>query len=150
MDDTQTKRIGRPPDYREDEFCVRIVELGALGYSQAQMAADIGVCKATITQWAQKHQAFSNALARARTLSQSWWERQAQENLASRDFNAALWTQNVKSRFRDDYMDRVVHAGDPESPLEIKDSNGDARRVAFMLGRAIGRQDRASTEKQDS
>lgn len=143
--------FGRPAIYRP-AFCERIIELGKLGYSQAQMAADIGVAKATITQWAQKHDDFSNALMHARTLSQAWWEREAQDGLRDRDFNAGIWDKSVKSRFREDYTDRTVSeiVGKDDGEIKISDGGADARRVAFMLGRAIGRQEAAASEKSDS
>lgn len=97
--------MGRPPIYRSS-FCHDIIELGRAGKSQAQMAAYFGVAKATITQWAQQHEEFSNALAQARAFSQEWWENKGQENLENRDFNGGLWLQMVKSRFREDYGDR--------------------------------------------
>lgn len=142
--------FGRPAIYR-GEFCERIIELGALGFSQAQMAADIGVAKATITQWAQQHPDFSNALSHARTLSQAWWEREAQSGLRDRDFNAGIWDKSVKSRFREDYTDRSIteHVGKDGEAIEIKDSSADARKVAFMLGRAMGRMDKQK-EKSDA
>lgn len=138
---------GRPPTYRA-EFCDRIIELGALGYSQARMAADIGVAKATITMWAKEHQEFLNALERARTLSQSWWENAAQNGLENRNFNAAIWDKSVKSMFRDDYTDRTVNeiVGKDDGAIEIKDAGADARKIAFMLGRAMGRLDKTNAD----
>lgn len=138
--------FGRPPDYRP-EFCDRIIELGKLGYSQARMAADIGVAKSTITEWAKSHPDFSNALARARTLSQAWWEQEAQTGLKNREFNAGIWDKSVKSMFREDYTDRTINevVGKDDGAIEIKDTGADARRVAFMLGRAVGRAEKAKT-----
>ena len=132
--------FGRPSVYR-DEFCERIIELGKLGYSQAQMAAALGVAKQTITDWAKSRSDFSDALTLARTFSQSWWEGKAQTGLEDRNFNAGIWDKSVKSRFRDDYTDRTVNeiVGKDDGAIEIKDGNADARRVAFMLGRAVGR-----------
>lgn len=99
---------GRPPDYKS-EFCRLIIELGREGYSQARMAAAIGVSKQTITDWAKRHTEFSDALTRARTLSQAWWEEKAQAGLGNREFNAAIWDKSVKSMFRDDYTDRTIN-----------------------------------------
>jgi transposase len=142
---------GRPPDYRP-EFCDRIIELGKLGYSQAQMAAELDVAKCTITYWAKVHPEFLNALERARTYSQSWWEMKAQSGLESRDFNAALWDKSVKSRFREDYTDRTINelVGKDDGAIEFKDNGADARKVAFMLGRAVGRAEKAKAEQSDS
>ena len=142
---------GRPSDYRQ-EFCEAIIEMGKLGFSQAQMASQINVAKSTITEWAQKIPEFSNALARARTHSQRWWEEQAQLGLKDRDFNAGIWDKSVKSRFREDYTDRTISeiVGKDDGAIDIKDGGADARKVAFMLGRAIGRQEKAAAEKSDA
>jgi uncharacterized protein YcaQ len=135
---------GRPPDYRP-EFCDRIIELGKLGYSQARMAADLDVCKQTITDWAKRHPQFSDALRRARTHSQCWWETKAQGGIENREFNAAIWNSSVKSMFREDYTDRTVNemVGKDGEELKLSDSSDAARAIAFMLGRAVGRQEAA-------
>ncbi len=143
----EPKKTGRPPVYR-DEFCARIIEFGKEGYSQARMAAALNVSKQTITDWAKQHQTFSDALMRARTYSQSWWEEKAQAGLADRNFNAAIWDKSVKSMFREDYTERSVTelVGKDDGAIEFKDASLDARRVAFMLGRAVGRQEKAKAE----
>ena len=137
---------GRPPTYRP-EFCERIIELGKLGYSQARMAAALDVSKQTITDWAKRHVEFSDALSRARTYAQSWWEQEAQTGLKNREFNAGIWDKSVKSMFREDYTDRTINevVGKDDGAIEIKDTGADARRVAFMLGRAVGRAEKAKT-----
>lgn len=147
----RTRPVGRPPDYRP-EFCERIIELGKLGYSQARMAADLGVAKATITHWAKTNKEFLNALERARTFSQSWWESQAQNGLANREFNAAIWDKSVKSMFREDYTDRTVSelVGKDGEELKLSDTSEAARAIAFMLGRAIGRQEKAAEAEKQS
>lgn len=143
--------FGRPAVYRA-EFCDRIIELGKLGYSQAQMAADLGVSKQTITDWAKSHDDFSDALTLARTYSQSWWEMKAQTGLEDRNFNAAIWDKSVKSRFREDYTDRSINeiVGADGGAIQVNDQSIDARKVAFMLGRAIGRAESTPTIELDS
>jgi transposase-like protein len=142
---------GRPPDYRP-EFCERIIELGKLGYSQARMAADLDIAKATINLWASKYPEFMNALTRARTHSQAWWEREAHGGLKNREFNAAIWDKSVKSMFREDYTDRTVNemVGKDGEELKLSDSSDAARAIAFMLGRAVGRQEKASEKENHS
>lgn len=98
-------KIGRPPKY-DPAFCDVIIELGKQGKSQVQMAAHLDVCKATITQWAQQHPAFSNALTRARIYAQAHFEDLAQAGLADSKFNANLFKIIAYNRFPDDYADR--------------------------------------------
>lgn len=142
---------GRPTDYRP-EFCERVIEMGKLGWSQAQMASELDVAKSTITEWAAKIPEFSNALTRARTHSQRWWEEQAQLGLKDRDFNAGIWDKSVKSRFREDYTDRSISeiVGKDDGPIETKELGTDARAVAFMLGRAVGRAEKSAKAESDS
>lgn len=99
---------GQPTKYRP-EYCETIVELGRMGYSKARMAAHFDVAKATIDNWADQHPEFLNALSRARTYAQCWWEREAQEGLKNREFNASLWDRSMKSMFREDYTDHNVN-----------------------------------------
>jgi hypothetical protein len=98
--------VGRPTKYKP-EYCEQIIQLGKEGKSIAQMASFFDVDKASIFDWAAAHEDFSTALACARAHSQTWWEDKAQQNLASRDFNAQLWLKSVASRFRDDYTERT-------------------------------------------
>ena len=96
---------GRPTDYKV-EFCDRVIELGRLGRSRSQMCADLEICKGTMQNWEAAHPEFLAATARARALSQDWWETKAQEALENKDFNAALWAKSMPARFPDDYSDR--------------------------------------------
>lgn len=136
---------GRPPIYKA-EFCQTVIELGKKGYSQARMAAHFGVAKQTIVDWSRTQPEFTDALARARAYSQNWWEHQAQLGLKDKNFNAPLWDKMVKSMFREDYdrPDRIEHTGKDGGAIETldKDPGSAARKIAFMLGRAVGRQER--------
>ena len=98
--------VGRPTKYKP-EYCEEVIRLGKEGKSIAQMAAFFDVDKASVFRWAEESDDFRTALARARVHSQNWWEDKAQQNLASRDFNAQLWLKSVASRFRDDYTERT-------------------------------------------
>lgn len=101
-------KLGRPSVYRK-EFCNRVCELGAEGYSIAEMAADIGVTRQTLYEWADSKPEFSNAFTRARELSLSWWEAQARLGLYNRDgvsLNASLWSRSMAARFPADYTEK--------------------------------------------
>ncbi len=53
---------GRPTDYRP-EYCERVIELGRLGMSVVEMAADIGVARNTLEQlWPAANPEFLQAL----------------------------------------------------------------------------------------
>lgn len=120
-DDKPVKRpVGRPTKYKP-EYCEKIIELGKEGKSIAQMASFFDVDKASIFRWAEDSDDFRTALARARAHSQNWWEEKAQQNLASRDFNAQLWLKSVTSRFRDDYTEKQI--------TELSGPNGGAVQI---------------------
>lgn len=98
--------LGRPTLF-SPELCGKVLAMGIEGKSKAQMAAELGVCRQTLENWAAQHPAFLDALTRARDLAQAWWENQAQANIGNRDFNAALWAKSMAARFPDDYANRV-------------------------------------------
>ena len=99
--------VGRPTDYRPD-FCELVVELGGQGKSYAQIAAEIGVARKTLYEWATIYPEFSNALNFSRDLSQAWFENIAQGNMVAPTpgFSAPLWAKQVSCRFPDDYTDK--------------------------------------------
>jgi hypothetical protein len=97
---------GRPTNY-DPAFCGRVVEMAAEGCSLVEMAAEFGVVRDTLYEWAKVHPEFSDALARARTICQAWWEKVGRTGLVTQGFNAALWNKNVSCRFRDDWTDKT-------------------------------------------
>ena len=136
---------GRPSLYKP-EFCETVIDLGKQGYSKARMAAHFDVAKQTIDQWAKDYPEFSDALSQARTHAQAHWEERGYGGLENKNFNTPLYLGSMKSMFRDDYMDRTATeiTGKDGDAIDIKDSSADARKVAFMLGRAVGRAEKAS------
>lgn len=96
---------GRPSEYRP-AFCDQVVDLGKEGKSKAQMAAAFDVSRQTIDNWAVAHPEFLEALSRAETHAQAWWEAKGVEGLEKPGFNAAVWKKSVEARFRDDYTER--------------------------------------------
>ena len=101
-------KVGRPSVYKK-EFCERVCELGAEGFSIAEMAADIGVKRQTLYDWADTKPEFFDAFTRAKELSLSWWEAQARIGLYTRDgvsLNASLWSRSMAARFPADYTEK--------------------------------------------
>lgn len=150
--------MGRPSKFTES-MCDRVIELGKTGAGRAEMASDIGISRETWNDWLDKesprfNEAFSDAVKVALYESQAWWERKGREaTFDSKDFSATSYIFQMKNRFKDDWADRTEHrhAGPNGEDLPAAlDSNADARMVAFMLGRAIGRQEKAADEKIDS
>lgn len=123
---------GRPTDY-DQSLCERVVELGREGKSHAQIAAALDVARQTLYNWQEAHPEFLDAITRARDLSQAWFEDKGQEGLSSREFNAALWSKQMSARFRDEYSERTVLAGDKDQPLHgMSDADLDAAIAAKL------------------
>ena len=102
---------GRPTDYRP-EYCERVIELGRLGMSVVEMAADIGVARNTLEQlWPAANPEFLQALTHARECSQAWWESMGRVNLLmppqSGSFNASVWSRSMAARFPNDWREKT-------------------------------------------
>jgi hypothetical protein len=111
--------VGRPSSYKP-EFCQRVVELGAEGWSQAEIAAEFGVAKKSLWDWAQKHEDFSAALARAKSLEQSWWEKRGRNSLDAKNFQSAVWSRSMMARFRDEYGEKRELTGPNGGAIQIE------------------------------
>lgn len=133
--------MARPTLY-DPSYCDRVVELGKEGKSKAQMAADIGVHRETLDEWAKVHPEFSDSITRARNYSQAWWEAEVQRGIWSREFNAAAWAKSMSARFPDDYSDRskLELTGKDGGPVQI-DDNQAATKMAAILEAAKARKD---------
>jgi transposase-like protein len=108
---TEEKRpVGRPSLYKQ-EYCERVVELGTIGKSIEQIAADIGVSTRVLFDWRDKHEEFLRALEYAKELEQTWWEDQAQaymvETHLGPKLNASLWSRSMAARFPKKYRESV-------------------------------------------
>lgn len=104
---------GRPTLYKP-EYCDRVIELGAQGYSVVEMAAEIGVSRNTLeTSWPEAHPEFLEAFTRARELSQAWWEMQGRKSLHADKFQAQLYSRSMAARFPHDWREskQVEHKG---------------------------------------
>lgn len=92
--------VGRPTKYKP-EMCEVVVELMARGASKFEVAAEIGVCMDTVTEWQkpENNEAFSAAIKKGEQLSRAWWEKNGRINLENKDFSPTLWYMNMKNRF---------------------------------------------------
>jgi DNA-binding XRE family transcriptional regulator len=110
---------GRPSDY-DTSFCEQVIGLGAQGMGRAEIAAEIGVARQTLTNWSERHPEFLAALQLAHDQSLAWWEKQARTNLATAGFQASLWSRAVSGRFpHEPYRDRAEISGPEGGPLKV-------------------------------
>jgi transposase len=108
---TETKHPGGRPTLYREEYCERVVELGRVGKSIEQIAADIGVSTRVLFDWRDKHEKFLHAMEYAKELEQTWWEDQAQaymvETHQGPKLNASLWSRSMAARFPKKYRESV-------------------------------------------
>ena len=69
---------GRPTKYKQD-YCDLIIEALSEGKSIAAFAADIGVARSSVKEWADAYPEFSNALRIAKAKCSAWWENEARK-----------------------------------------------------------------------
>lgn len=115
---TKPRPRGRPTKY-DPAMCERVEKLGAEGMSRAEIAAEIGVVRNTLDNWAAEHPEFLQSLQRASELSLAWWEKQGRTNLTTAGFQASLWKQCMSGRFpAEPYRERVEHTGKDGGPIQ--------------------------------
>ena len=112
------EKVGRPTKYFP-ELGIWAEWLGSKGYSLKQICAIFGVSHETVYEWARQNPEFSESLARARELAQSWWETIGQAALFNKNFNTFIWNKILSTRFRQDYTDRRGLPYDPREPETI-------------------------------
>ena len=95
---------GRPSTY-DPSHCERVIELGKRGKSVAVMAAQLDVHKDTIYEWMRVHPEFSDAIKRALTYSQEWWEDAGQNALQQTNFQGSMWSRSMAARFPADWRE---------------------------------------------
>lgn len=100
--------VGRPTEYKP-EFCELVVELGKKGYSEAQIAAEIGVTRKTLKNWEDQYPEFFYWNGLSKEHAQAWWESLAQNQMLAPTpgFSSGLWAKSMSARFRDDYTERT-------------------------------------------
>lgn len=97
--------MGRPSSY-DPAYCERVIELGKEGASVVEMAADIGVCRATLEEnWPAAHPEFLEAFTRAKLHSQAWWEKTGRVGMVENTINASIWSRSMAARFPKDWRE---------------------------------------------
>jgi hypothetical protein len=105
---TEKRPVGRPSLY-DPSFCDRAVELGRIGKSIEQIAANLGVSTRVLFDWRDKHEDFLHALEYAKELELDWWETIGQthmiEEKESAKLNASIWSRSMAARFPKKYRE---------------------------------------------
>lgn len=98
-------RVGRPSEYKE-EYCERLIQFMAEGFSFEAFAGEIGCSKVTLYAWAEAYPEFLNAKDEGFQKSRLWWERVGRQIAQKNKGNATAFIFNMKNRFKEDWRDR--------------------------------------------
>ena len=129
--------VGRPSKY-DPKFCDDIIRMGAEGYSIVEMAAELGLHRETIEKnWPAQYPEFSEAFARARVLSQGWWERQGRIGLYAERFQPALYSRSMSARFPDDWRETSERrlTGPNGGPVQTEEVEKKRAKISSILKR---------------
>ena len=110
--------IGRPTKYKA-EYCQKLVDFMAQGYSKEATAAHLDISKDTLYNWDKKHQAFSDAIREGEIKSRLFWEKTGMAGMLGKlpGFNATTWIFNMKNRHGWADKKDLTIAGDEDKPL---------------------------------
>ena len=101
-----------PPDKYTSDMCDRAVELLHQGASKAEIASELGVCRATVHNWLNPEHAnyraeFKQAIDEGLVHAQAFWEKELRKAALgiNKDANATLMIFTMKNRFKEDWSD---------------------------------------------
>jgi len=123
-------------------LCEKVVLLMMDGRSRYEVAAELGICTATLARWEREKEEFAEALHLGDEASRAWWEKIARENILmdnSVKFNTSVWGFNMKNRFgwkdRCEFEDkRSVREQEIErKEEEIGDTNSNTAKILEVL-----------------
>lgn len=110
----------RPTKYKK-EYCEDIIEFMSKGGSLTQFAADIDVCRETVYEWGRVHSDFSDAIKKAKTKCEAYWEKIGHEGmyLGGKDspFQASMYIFKMKARFG--WKDKHEVSGDVNQNITL-------------------------------
>ena len=101
--------IGRPTKY-EQRFCDMGIEHMSEGASITSFAAEIGVCRATITVWMDEHPEFLAAVKAGKAKCAAWWEKLGRLGASgAQPVNPTLVVFGLKNMSPDEWRDKQEH-----------------------------------------
>ena len=139
---------GRPTKYKP-EYCQKLIDHMAEGYSFESFAATIDTHRDTLYAWEHKHSEFSDAKKSGQAKSLLWYEKIG--NAATRgevpNFNATAWVFSLKNKhqYRDKTPDEIKEEARPL--IIVKPSTGE--REILTNTKAVHQLDAAKEEEDD-
>jgi hypothetical protein len=134
-----SRPVGRPTKY-DPAICEKVIEYGKRGKSKAWMCAELGIYPQMMAEWVAAHPEFGEAIARAVTLSQHWWEDAGQNGMfmGTQNFQASIWNRAMGARFPDDWREKSTLALEtPDLSGMSKDDLLEIRRIAAERSKRI-------------
>ena len=117
--ETAERGPGQPTKYRP-EYCQQVIDWGKEGKSIEWMCAELGVVYNTLVgSWPKLDPDFAEALELSQLYALKWWEDKGQDGIASRDFNANLYSRSMAARFPNKWREatRLEATGKDGAPL---------------------------------
>ena len=74
------------------------------------MAANMGVARQTVDNWARDYPEFLDAITVAMVHAQAWWEDLGQNNVISvtgQSLNSGVYTKSMAARFPEDWREKT-------------------------------------------
>jgi hypothetical protein len=101
-----SRPIGRPTKYHSS-MLPKILELASHGASKVEIAVELDITRATLYDWINTNEEFSDAMQKAEDLAQAWWEKMGRSATfgAFPAFNSAAFIFQMKNRFAKDWRD---------------------------------------------
>lgn len=115
--------MGRPSKY-DPKFCDVAEATLALGYSEAVLAGDIGVCIDTIHEWKKAHPEFSDSVKVGRAKGARIWEERLVKLAEKNEGNATGIIFGLKNRQPSEWKDKT------ESDVNLK---GEVKVVEWQV-----------------
>jgi hypothetical protein len=128
------RACGRPTRY-DAAHCERVLALAAEGCGKTEIAAALCVSRRTLDAWGTAHPEFGEAMRRAKDLELAWWLKAGRQGQFEKNWNAASWAMQMRTRFGKRFEARVP-TQQPPSPA--KDSLN-AKRTREDMERKLSR-----------
>lgn len=112
--------MGRPTLYKP-EYCEEVVSHMRGGFSLESFAGKIGVHKDSLYAWRDAHEDFSDAIKRAQSACQYFWEHKLVQTVdAPKEMNATSVYFALKCRFGYKETQSIEHSGPDGKAIETK------------------------------
>jgi AcrR family transcriptional regulator len=101
-------------------ICEKVEQILSQGKSIAAVASELGVNRATIYEWRDKHPEFDKAYQRGLDACQAFWENIGQNGITGeiKNFGGTPWMFTMKNRFRADYAEEKADKSAAETLVD--------------------------------